>query len=154
MREPNPKHVEKIIGIINNAPFFQHLSMTIHEIGVGYASFEINLSKKHWHPFDAVHGGVTASIIDSAGSWALYYGIEDENAGLTTVDLKLNFLAPAVSGKLLARGRQINLGKTLGYADCHVTDENERLVAHGTVTILIFSKNTLESHSLPSKFLD
>jgi uncharacterized protein (TIGR00369 family) len=154
MREPNPEHAERIMDIINNAPYFQHLSMTIHEIGVGYSSFEINLSNKHWHPFDAVHGGVIASIIDSAASWALYYGIEDENAGLTTVDLKLNFLAPAVSGKLLAGGRQINIGKTLGYADCNVTDESDRLVAHGTVTILIFSKNTLESHSLPSKFLD
>ena len=154
MREPNPEHIEKIIQIINNAPYFKHLSMTLHEIGVGYASFEINLSEKHWHPFDAVHGGVIASVIDSAASWALYYGIEDENSGMTTVDLKLNFLAPAVSGKLLARGRQINLGKTLGYADCHVTDEGGRLLAHGTATIMIFSKNILESHSIPPKFLD
>jgi len=38
----------------------------------------------------------------------------DENVGITSVDLKLNYLAPVQKGKLIARGRCIKLGKTLG----------------------------------------
>ncbi|MFC1822634.1 PaaI family thioesterase [Thermodesulfobacteriota bacterium] len=154
MRAPNPEHAEKLMNIINNAPYFQLLSMTINEIGVGNSFFIINLMDKHLHPFGAVHGGVISSIIDSAASWALYYGIEDENAGFTTVDLKLNFLAPGTSGKMIARGRQINLGKSLGYAECHVTEESGRLLAHGTVTIMILPQIALPADSLPAKFLD
>jgi uncharacterized protein (TIGR00369 family) len=96
---------------------------------------------------------VFASIIDAAAFWSIFYNIEDPNAGATTVDLKLNYLAPAVSGKLIAKGTQIKLGKTLGYAEARVTDGEGRLLAHGTSTLMILPNNSLVlDRLLPSKF--
>ena len=112
------------------------------------------VSKKHLQPFGMVHGGVFASIIDAAAFWALFYEIEDQNAGATTVDLKLNYLAPAASGKLIARGRQIKLGKTLGYAEAEVIDVNGKILAHGTSTLIVLAGKGLTSDSpLPPKFI-
>ena len=100
-----------------------------------------------------MHGGVFASIIDAAAFWAVYYEIEDQNTGATTVDLKLNYLAPAVCGKLIARGRQIKLGKTLGYAEAEVTAANGKILAHGTSTLMLLPGKGLTSEpSLPAKF--
>ena len=155
MKKPNPEHINRLIRFINTSPYFTHLSMELREIGVGHATFEIDLSKKLHHPFGAVHGGVLASIIDSAAFWALFYAMEDQNAGMTSVDLKLNYLAPAVSGKLITRGRQIKLGRTLGYAEAEVTDENGRILAHGTSTVMVLpGKAPTADPPFPPKFID
>ena len=115
---------------------------------------EIDLSEEHLNPFGGVHGGLFSSIIDSAASWALFYGIEDETAGLTSVDLNLRYPAPGTGGRLIARGRQVKLGRTLEYADCKVTDENEKLLAFGTLTVMVLpgKASGMDSPS-PEKFL-
>ncbi len=155
MKTPNPKHVEKLIGLVNGCPYFTLISMKIREIGVGYSRIEIYLAEKHLQPFGLVHGGVFATIIDSAASWALFYGIEDHDAGLTSVDLKLNYLAPVVAGRLIAKGRQIKIGKTLGYAEAEVADQTGKIVAHGTSTIMILpGKSPVAGSPFPPKFIE
>jgi uncharacterized protein (TIGR00369 family) len=155
MKTPNPEHVERLVSVINSSPYFELISMKIREIGIGYSLFEIDLEERHLQPFGLVHGGVFASIIDSAASWAIFYGIKDENGGLTSVDLKLNYLAPAVYGKLLAKGRQITLGKTFGYAEAQVTDESGKILAHGTSTVMIApGKLPVVEPPFPPKFLE
>ena len=155
MKTPNPEHVERLISVINRAPYFQLLSMKIAEIGVGYSVAEIDLEDKHLNPFGGTHGGVFSSIIDSAASWALFYGIEDENAGLTSVDLNINYLSPPTSGVMIAKGFQLKLGKKLGFADCRVQEKTGKLLAHGTLTVMILpGKAPPTDPPFPSKFLD
>ena len=153
MKKLNPEYIERVTEFVNHSPYFELLSMKLLDVGLGFSLLEVSLAEKHLQPFGFVHGGVYASIIDAAAFWSLFCGIEDPNAGATTVDLKLNYLAPAASGKLIAKGRQIKLGKTLGYAEATVTDENSRLLAHGTSTLMILPGNGLAmSPPLPPKF--
>jgi len=153
MKKLNPEYIERITEFVNHSPYFELLSMKILDVGLGFSLLEVHLAEKHLQPFGFVHGGVFASIIDAAAFWAVFCGIEDPNAGATTVDLKLNYLAPAASGKLIAKGHQIKLGKTLGYAEATVTDENGRLLSHGTSTLMILPGNGLAmDHPLPPKF--
>jgi len=154
MRQINPDHVQRLVQTINTAPYFQLLSMGIRELGMGYSVLEIDVSEKHLNPFGGVHGGLFSSIIDSAASWAIFYSIEDETAGLTSVDLNLSYLSPGIEGKLIAEGRQIKLGRTLGYADCKVTDINEKLLALGTLTVMVLpGKAPVVNPPCPEKFL-
>jgi uncharacterized protein (TIGR00369 family) len=153
MMKPNPEYIRRVSELVNRCPYFTLLSMKIVDVGIGFSLLEIELEKKHLQPFGLVHGGVFASIIDAAAFWSIFYNIEDPNAGATTVDLKLNYLAPAVSGKLIAKGTQIKLGKTLGYAEARVTDGEGRLLAHGTATLMILPNNSLVlDRPLPPKF--
>jgi uncharacterized protein (TIGR00369 family) len=154
MKILNPAYVERVNQLVNDSPYFKLLSMAIQEAGIGFSRLEIDLAQKHLQPFGFVHGGVFASIIDAAAFWALFYEIEDPAAGATSVDLKLNYLAPAASGRLIANGRRIRLGKTLGYADAAVTDERGRLLAHGTSTLMILpgSNQLVIDQPLPPKF--
>lgn len=154
MRQVNPDHVQKLVQAINAAPYFQLLSMRMHELGLGYSVLEIDVSEEHLNPFGGVHGGLFSSIIDSAASWALFYGIEDETAGLTSVDLNLRYLSPGIGEKFIAEGRQIKLGRTLGYADCKVMDANEKLLAFGTLTVMVLpGKAPTINPPRPKKFL-
>ena len=150
----NAAYIKRLNQLINRCPYFKLLSMKIRDVGRGFSTLEIDLSEKHLQPFGMVHGGVFASIIDAAAFWALFYDIEDQKAGATTVDLKLNYLAPSVSGKLIAKGRQIKLGKTLGYAEAEVTDANDKILAHGTSTLIILAGKGLDTDPpLPPKFI-
>ena len=153
MMNPNPEYIERVNRLVNRSPFFELLSMKIIDIGPGFSVVEIELSQKHLQPFGFVHGGVFAAIVDAAAFWAVFYQIENQNTGATTVDVKLNYLAPAVSGKLIAKGRQIKLGKTLGYAEAEVSTESGKLLAHGTSTLILLpGKGLTADPPLPSKF--
>jgi uncharacterized protein (TIGR00369 family) len=155
MKTPNPEFIKRVSEIVSNSPYFELLSMKLVDAGVGYSSVEIDLTKKHLQPFGMVHGGVFSSIIDAAAFWAVYFGIEDQTAGLTTVDLKLNYLAPAASGKLIATGRQIKLGRTLGYAEAQVVNQDQKILAHGTSTVIIMPGKALKADPpLPPKFIE
>ena len=155
MRKLNPEYVEVMNQLANNSPYFSLISMKIRDAGIGYSILEIDIAEKHLHAMGQVHGGVFASIIDAATFWAVFYAIEDGDAGATSVDLKLNYLAPAESGQLVAKGRQIRLGKTLGYAEANVTSKSGRLLAHGTSTLMLLPGKWLAtSPPFPPKFLD
>ena len=155
MKRINPEFLKIINQAANNSPYFSLISMKICDVGIGFSLIEIDIDNKHLQPFGVIHGGVYASIIDAAAFWSIFYSVEDQNAGITSVDLKLNYLAPVSSGKIIAKGRQIKLGKTLGYAEAEVTDNNGKLLAHGTSTLMILPGNELLAKMpLPPKFID
>ncbi len=154
MKIINPSYAESIMVAANKSPYFTLLSMKLRKLEVGSCTIEINLDQKHFQPFGVAHGGVFASIIDAAAFWAVYSEV-DESLGMTSVDLKLNYLAPAFSGNLIATGVRIKLGRTLGLGEAQVVDEKGRILAHGTSTVMILSDFPFEAHgTLPPKFIE
>ncbi|MFC1833274.1 PaaI family thioesterase [Thermodesulfobacteriota bacterium] len=154
MRTLNPEYVKQVSSVANGSPYFRLLSMEIVKIGIGSCLIEINLQEKHLQPFGVVHGGVFATIIDAAAFWGVYGGV-DEKSGMTSVDLKLNYLAPATTGKLIAKGRQIKLGRTLALGEAEVTDQDGKILAHGTSTLMVIPGFTfVHKADLPSKFIE
>jgi uncharacterized protein (TIGR00369 family) len=149
----NPDFVQAVTTLANQCPYFRLLSMNIRELALGHALLEVEMTEKHLQAFGYVHGGVFASIIDTAAFWAVFCEL-DEDVGITSVDLKLNYLAPVQKGKLTARGRRIKLGKTLGLGEADITGEDGRLIAHGTSTLIVLPGFGLAGQvSLPPKFL-
>jgi uncharacterized protein (TIGR00369 family) len=75
---------------------------------------------------------------------------------MTSVDLKVNYLAPAKGGKLVARGRRIKLGRTLALGEAEVINqEDNTILAHGTSTLMILRNlGGGLKHSLPPKFIE
>jgi len=93
-------------------------------------------------------------MIDAACFWASYTEIEDLLA-LTTVEMKLNYLAPATSGPFTAKGQVVKTGKTLCLSEARIWDQHDRLLAHGTATMMVLDSLQLEDQAgLPPKFLD
>jgi uncharacterized protein (TIGR00369 family) len=153
MRKLNPKYIEAVKPLVNRSPYFTLLSMSLSDIGMGSSLLDIDVGNKHLQPFGAVHGGVFASILDAAAFWAVFSEV-DEKMGMTTVDLKINYLAPAQGGKLIASGRRIKLGKTLGLGEAQVLNEENTILAHGTSTVIILRDRGVSFEpSLPPKFI-
>jgi len=132
----NPKYKKAVAEIVNKSPYFSLLSMEIKDLDWGTAILEIRLEEKHIQPFGFVHGGAIASIIDAASFWAVFPQV-DPGMGLTTVEMKLNYLAPAKKGRLIAEGRSIKRGKTLALGEAYVRNDEGNLIAHGTTTMMV-----------------
>jgi len=154
MRKINPLYMETICAEVNRSPYFELLSMRLIRFDIGNSVVEIEVQGKHLQPFGMVHGGVFSSLMDAAAFWAVYPEVE-ETAGMTTVDLKLNYLAPAAAGKLIARGRRIKIGKNLGLGEVDVSDQDGKILAHGISTVMIVRDLAfMNQKALPPKFVE
>jgi len=154
MRKLNPRHIEAVSERVNTCPYFRLLSMEIVSLEPGRSVLKIDVAEKHLQPYGIVHGGVYSSMIDAACFWASYTEIE-ERIALTTVEMKLNYLAPADAGTFVAKGNVIKTGKTICLAEAVITDANHRLLAHGTGTMMVLESLQLDGQAgFPSKFLD
>jgi uncharacterized protein (TIGR00369 family) len=154
MKEINPEHIKILSKIVNTCPYFELLSMSLKSLSNGESLLEMELNQNHLQPYGVIHGGVAASLIDAAAFWAVYSSVEDD-VGLTTVELKLNYLATASKGSLVAKGRCIKAGKKLCLGEATIENGEGGLVAHGTSTIMVTDFFEIEGHSdLPPKYLE
>ena len=153
MRKLNPEYLETISRVVSTSPFFRLISMKIEALKHNLCCMEVRLEEKHLQPFGAVHGGVYASLIDAATFWAVFTAIDD-GLGMTTVELKTNYLAPASKGVLRATGKGIKVGRTLCLGEATVSDGDGRLLAHGTATMMIIKDLKIQGGmEYPPKFL-
>lgn len=132
----NPRYKEAISNVVNQSPYFSLLSMKIKDLEWGTSVLEVQLEEKHLQPFGYVHGGAIASVMDAATFWAVFPQVQD-GMGLTTVEIKVNFLAPVQKGKLVVKGRCIKIGKTLALGDATIYDAKGNILGHGTATMMI-----------------
>ena len=160
MPELNPEHLRSVIDMINKGPFFMHMSMRVTELGVGYSKVVAEIGKKHMNPFGAIHGGVYASVIDTAAYWSAYCDLPEEQ-GLVTIDLKVDFLSPVLDQKIIVSGKRVKAGKTIYLTEAQMINENGKVFAHGTSKLLVIhNKQTMNevvdyvsAERLPSKFV-
>jgi len=129
-------HVETIMELYHKTNNFGRLlNMTpeIHEAGIAVYTMEIE--EKHLATPKAAHGGVLAALIDgSLGVAALSKTMERNNV-VSTVEMKVNFLKPAILGdQLTATGKVISSGKRLLFVECEVLNQRNELVAKANGT--------------------
>jgi len=132
----NPLYQERLFALIDGAPFVRHMAMHITELAWGRATFEMVAAEFRLQPFGVVHGGNIATLIDTAAFWACFLPMGSDEDGLASVDLKLNYLAPARAEPLHCTGVLIKAGKTLSYTQAEVRGGDGRLIAHGTSTLM------------------
>lgn len=151
MPHPNPAYVRELIEVVNTSPYPDHMKMRLDAIGMDQAVVKLNTARCHLQPYGIVHGGVVATLVDTATFWAVYLRIP-EDAGLVNIDLKLNYLKPVDQGPLTAEGSAIRSGRSISYAEARVWDEKRELVAHGTSTLMQLPGRGLKLHA--HKFVD
>lgn len=138
----NPAYVKALITKVKKSPYPSHMRMVLDRIEIDKAEVVIDLATCHLQPYGIVHGGVVATIIDTATFWAGFLRLP-EDVGLVNVDLKLNYLQPVVDGKIRAEGSCMRHGRSLSYTEARVFDADENLIAHGTSTLMALPGKSL-----------
>jgi len=134
-----PKHIDMIRRIQRGEapppPVATLIGFTLAEAEPGRAVVTLDADRRHANPMGTVHGGVLCDIADAAMGIA-YAATLDEGETFTTLELKINFLKPVRAGRLVATGRVVKGGHTVGLVECDVLDDKERLVARASSTCM------------------
>ena len=136
MQQPNDDYINKLIEMVNTSPYPRHLRMQLVSISLDQAMVNLKTEQCHLQPFGIVHGGVLATLIDTATFWSVFLRLP-EDTGLVNIDLKLNYLKSVSTGAMTAQGRCIRAGRSINYAEASVKDKEGNLVAHGTSTLMV-----------------
>lgn len=115
------------------SPFYQLLGMKIEEVRKDFARLSIEIDRKHIQFLGTVHGGVIASLADSAAAWAIY-GSNNLQDIPVTVEMKINFMKPVKTGRLVAEAQNVHSGSRIFVSDVEVKDGEGNLVAKSLVT--------------------
>lgn len=120
------------------APIAELVGFELVELGEGHASFAMDPAERHYNPLGTVHGGIAATLLDSAMGCAVHTTLCDGEA-YTTLELKVNYVRAITeaTGRVIAGGSVIHRGGRVATAQARLTDEDDRLLAHATSTCLI-----------------
>ncbi|MGY1579319.1 PaaI family thioesterase [Streptomyces sp. MN13] len=129
-----------VAGRLPAAPLAATLGFTLDEVDHGHAVFSLLPGEEHYNPIGSMHGGVYATLLDSAAGCAVQSTLP-QGTGYTSVDLAVKFLRPVTvdTGRVRAVGTVLNGGRRTALAEARLLDEKDRLLAHATSTCMIFS---------------
>jgi uncharacterized protein (TIGR00369 family) len=124
-------------------PIAHTLGFTLAEVGDGRAVFTLEPAEFHYNPIGMVHGGVAATLLDSAMGCAVHTQLP-AGVGYTTLEMKINLLRAVTSdtGPMACEGKVLHLGRTTALAEAKLTDTAGRLLAHATSTCLLIRPET------------
>jgi len=127
--------VEAVQALLDDAPYHRLVKLVVEEVDAAAGRFVLRL------PFvadltrqaegDQVHGGPIASVIDTAGTFAVAAMV---GHGVPTMNLRIDYLRPAVASDLVATAIVRRQGRTTAVCDIDLRDDQDRLVAVGRGT--------------------
>src|SRR6202043_1201980 len=120
---------------MNDVPVARLIGFDAKEIAEGRATVTLAVGPQHANPMGTLHGGILCDIADAAMGIAFASTLAPDES-FTTVELKINFFRPVWRVQLKAEGTVVRRGHTIGYVECTITDEENRLVAKAASTCM------------------
>ncbi len=106
---------------------------------LGSAEIFLNVDARMHNPMGFVHGGVIALLADAVMGIAFGRTLNEKH-GFATVEMKTNYLRPVKQARLHARAELIQRGLRIGFVECRIVDQREKLIATASCTCTV---NTL-----------
>jgi uncharacterized protein (TIGR00369 family) len=131
-------------GSLPAPPIMSTLGFEGFTVGPGWARFTFTPAEHHYNPIGSVHGGVAATLLDSALGCAVHSTLP-VGVGYTTIDLQVSMVRAMTSttvGPLRCEGRVIHAGSRVATAEGRITGPDERLYASATATCLVIGSGS------------
>jgi uncharacterized protein (TIGR00369 family) len=120
----------------DDVPIARLIGFEAKDIADGRATVVLAAGPQHANPMGTLHGGILCDIADAAMGMAFASTLVPEES-FTMVELKINFFRPVWQARLKAEGTVVQRGRTMGYVECTITDEENRLVAKAASTCMV-----------------
>lgn len=128
-----------IQGYIKGNNFGRLIGMDFEIVEAGVIEYHIQIEEKHLATPIASHGGVVASLMDSTTGISALSLVCEDGFIVSTVELKLNFLAPVFLGdNLIGKSSVLSRGKRLIVTEAEVLNQDGKLVAKGMGTFNVY----------------
>jgi uncharacterized protein (TIGR00369 family) len=129
------ERIERIARAMETVPYAQLLGIQLENLAPGEATLVLAVGPDLLQNHGVVHGGATASLIDSATAFAILTLLEPEER-VTTVDLTICYLRSAREGQMKATARVLRQGRRLLTVSAEVTDTGGTLLATALSTYI------------------
>lgn len=106
-----------------------HLGVEIVEIGDDYLRARMPVDSRTQQPFGLLHGGASAVLAESVGSWSSYLTTPPGEYQVLGLEINVSHLRPAKSGYVYGTARPVRLGSVVHVWDIRITDEAGRLLS-------------------------
>ena len=128
-----------VSGELPRPPISALMNFGLAELEEGRAVFTAEPAEYHYNPIGVVHGGLAATLLDSAMGCAVHSALP-AGAGYTTLEIKVNYVRAltAETGEVRCEARVIHVGGRTATAEGKVLDAAGKLYAHATTTCIIF----------------
>ena len=137
-----PRETEQALKkIFSGVPFLSHLKLTLGPVGRGFARVSIAFERRLAQVHGFMHGGVLASIADTAATYAANTLLYPHHETIT-VELKINYVAPLKTTKASADAVILHSGNKTSISEVKVFDSAKKLCAVALVTNLILPRGT------------
>ncbi len=135
------EYLRRVMAGSLRSPMADATDMRLIAVADGSATFEAHPSEKFYNPQQRVHGGYTATLLDSAMGCAVQTKMPP-GVAFGTIELKVNYVRKidVATGRLICIGNVVHFGRTMSTAEAKVLDEAGKLYAHGSGTFLVYPK--------------
>jgi uncharacterized protein (TIGR00369 family) len=124
-----------MLQLLDAVPFAQLLGIKLNEIKPGFAVLSVDIRHELIQNHGVVHGGVIASLADTAAAFAIASILKPEES-TTTIDLTIHFLRPITSGTAIATAMIVREGQRVIVLSIEVRDQRETVLATATAAFL------------------
>ncbi len=127
-KQINESHIQKAQQVFNTTPFIQLIGMEFVDLKDGEATIKLKMRDELRQPHGLLHGGATASVIDTAMAFAVATKLaEGEKA--STVDLTVHYLRPVMTGEIVCTAEVVRGGRRLLTVSAEVLNNEGKLIA-------------------------
>ena len=123
-----PEEEGRLRRAFEEIPFARLLGMELGELRRGAATLHVEAREELKRNRGIFHGGVVASLADTAAAFAVLT-LKEPGQGSTTIDLTVHYLRPLSEGRATARARVVRAGRRVTVISVDVFDENQALAA-------------------------
>ena len=136
----------RLAAAINAKGFSGAAGFRIVKIEPGYAEVALARRDDLLQFFGHFHGGVITALADQAAGIAVTSGLPKGKIGVT-VEIKVNFMAPADGQEIIARAKTLKMSGSIGVATVEVFSKKE-----ASETLCAFCTATMRALDLPAEF--
>lgn len=136
----NEKFAHAVMTSVNSAPFCCLVGLQYEEIRRDYSRMRLPYREELNQPAGIIHGGATATLIDTTVVGAVYSGLDVNNPPkrIVTIDMHIHYTNAGIGEDLIAHGAVRRRGRTIVFLEVDVIGANSgKLIAHGELSYMI-----------------
>ena len=117
------------------------LGIEYTEIGDDYICGKMPVNSKTHQPMGIMHGGASAALIETLGSIGSHLLIDSATEFSSGLELNINHIRAVREGFVFAKAKVVHKGKTTHVWQVNITNEDDKLVSTGRLTVFVGRKS-------------
>ncbi len=124
----NESHKKLAEEVFRSVPYIKLIGMELVDLQTGEATVKLTMRDELRQPHGLLHGGATASLIDTATAFA-NVTVMQKGEKAATVDLNVHYLRPVFEGTIICTAKVLKAGKRISTISAEVTNDSGKLIA-------------------------